>query len=76
MVFKILKIIVLILPLSLFSIPGYYEPWGKDADLKFAPPPSQQDVPLSAMAQGMEKRDRRSGVRIDSGLLRRFSGIA
>ncbi len=39
----------------LASLPGYFAPWGKDADLceKKSPPPSQP--PLSLMAQGMEK---------------------
>src|SRR5579862_3629746 len=49
------KILAFLFPVLLFSIPGYYEPWGKDADLKFAPPPQQQEIHLSLMAQGMEK---------------------
>ncbi len=50
------KILSLLAPVFLFSMPGYYEPWGKDADLKFAPPPQQQqEIHLSLMAQGMEK---------------------
>ena len=49
------KILAFLFPVFLFSIPGYYEPWGKDADLKFAPPPQQQEIHLSLMALGMEK---------------------
>jgi putative component of membrane protein insertase Oxa1/YidC/SpoIIIJ protein YidD len=28
---------ILCLPLSLYALPGYWEPWGKDADLKVTP---------------------------------------
>src|SRR5579872_2088583 len=47
-----LKILAFLLPAFLFSIPGYYEPWGKDADLKIARPHQQQEIHLSLMAQG------------------------
>ena len=49
------KLSLFLLPAFLFSIPGYFEPWGKDADLKYAPPAEQQELSLSFMAQGMEK---------------------
>jgi uncharacterized protein len=50
------KFIFFLLPALLFAVPGYFDPWGKDADLKWGPPPQQQETPnLSLMAQGMEK---------------------
>lgn len=52
MVFKTLFFLV---PVFLFSVPGYFEPWGKDADLKYAPPGQNQELDLSAMAKAMEK---------------------
>lgn len=33
-----MKILFLITTLSLYAHPGYYEPWGEDADLKLPPP--------------------------------------
>lgn len=29
----VFRFLLLLLPLSLFAMPGYHEPWGKDADL-------------------------------------------
>ncbi len=52
MVFRILPFL---LPVFLFSVPGYFEPWGKDADLQYTPPPPKQEVQLSILAQAMEK---------------------
>jgi putative component of membrane protein insertase Oxa1/YidC/SpoIIIJ protein YidD len=49
------KILPFLLPTFLFSIPGYFEPWGKDADLKCDPHPQNQELHLSLMVQGMEK---------------------
>ena len=49
------KIVLFLLPAFLFSIPGYFEPWGKDADLKYAPSIKNQELDLSVMAQAMEK---------------------
>ena len=45
----------LFLPSLLFSVPGYYEPWGKDADVRWAPPKAKQEIHLSVMAHAMEK---------------------
>ena len=28
------KIVFLLLPITLFALPGYHEPWGKDSDLQ------------------------------------------
>jgi uncharacterized protein len=49
------KILLLILPTLLFAIPGYHEPWGKDADLQIPLPSEQSPAPLSPLAQAMEK---------------------
>ncbi|MBS0614997.1 MAG: membrane protein insertion efficiency factor YidD [Verrucomicrobia bacterium] len=46
--------IIFLLPVLLFSLPGYHEPWGKDADLKYTesqPEPS----PPSILGQMMLK---------------------
>jgi len=50
MVFRIL----LFCPIFLFSIPGYNEPWGKDADLYRKETPTQISYDLSPMARAME----------------------
>jgi len=44
MVFKMRKLIILALfiPFSLFSQIGYFEPWGKDADLKLQNPKKKE----------------------------------
>ena len=31
------KLLLFLLPIALHALPGYYEPWGKDADLKYSP---------------------------------------
>lgn len=49
------KIVFFLSPALLLSIPGYYEPWGKDADLQYSTPAKQQELSLSMMAQAMEK---------------------
>lgn len=41
MLFKLL----LLLPALLFSLPGYHEPWGKDADLHYNPPQPEPPPP-------------------------------
>jgi hypothetical protein len=49
-------ILLLFLPLSLFARPGYYEPWGKDADLLKAPVKPVEEEPSSLgvkIAQGV-----------------------
>ncbi len=51
MVFKLL----FLLPVTLLSMPGYNTPWGKDADLNFAPPPEKVELHLSLAAKAMEK---------------------
>jgi len=48
------RILPFLLPAFLFSIPGYYEPWGKDADLRWAPPSEKPEIHLSLMAHAME----------------------
>ena len=37
------------LPILIHAIPGYYEPWGKDTDLHFAPPQIQEAKPPHAL---------------------------
>jgi len=49
------RILLFLLPALLFSVPGYQEPWGKDADLRFAPPTEKQEVHLSLLGQAMSK---------------------
>jgi putative component of membrane protein insertase Oxa1/YidC/SpoIIIJ protein YidD len=44
-----------LLPILLFSIPGYHEPWGKDADLRYTAPSLSSSTDLSMMAHAMEK---------------------
>lgn len=48
------RILPFLLPGLLFSVPGYHEPWGKDADLRWAPPQEKQEIHLSLMAHAME----------------------
>ena len=49
------KFFFFLVPVCLFSVPGYFEPWGKNADLKYAPPAQNQEVHLSMMAEAMAK---------------------
>jgi uncharacterized protein len=51
----VFRILFFFLPAVLFSVPGYFEPWGKDADLKWGPSPQNQEIHLSLMAHAMEK---------------------
>ena len=37
--------LLLLLPTLLFSLPGYHEPWGKDADLHYSPPQAPAPPP-------------------------------
>ena len=39
----------------LASLPGYYEPWGKDADLTCKNSQKKRESQLSLISQGMEK---------------------
>lgn len=39
---------LLFLPLALFAHPGYFEPWGDDADLRV--PPQQEEAPKLSIA--------------------------
>ena len=48
------RILPFLLPVFLFSVPGYHEPWGKDADLQWAHPQEKQEIQLSLMAHAME----------------------
>ncbi len=45
---------LLLLPLTLHAKPGYYEPWGKDSDLKPHEKPAQKK-PLSLLAKAGTK---------------------
>lgn len=49
------KILFLCLPLAIWSLPGYYLPWGKDADLCSLPPSLLTSEPLSPLGEAMEK---------------------
>ncbi len=49
------KLLLFLVPTLLFSVPGYYEPWGKDADLHYGPPSPRTETSLSLMAHAMEK---------------------
>jgi putative component of membrane protein insertase Oxa1/YidC/SpoIIIJ protein YidD len=49
------RILPFLLPIVLFSIPGYHEPWGKDTDLEWKPPQETQKAELSLPAHAMEK---------------------
>lgn len=49
------RVLFFFIPTLLFSVPGYFEPWGKDADLKFAPPSKKTEIHLSLPALAMEK---------------------
>ena len=51
----VFKFFFFLAPVFLFSVPGYFEPWGKDADLKYAAPAQNQELHLSMMAEAMEK---------------------
>jgi len=42
------KILLSLLTASLYAVPGYYEPWGKDASLKY-PSPEIESPPLSSL---------------------------
>lgn len=50
MLFKFL----FLFPICLLAIPGYYEPWGKDADLKYQIASTEQ-APLSPLAHLMQQ---------------------
>ena len=49
------KIVFLLCPVLLFSMPGYNPPWGKDADLHYHTTSSSQTTSLSPLGEGMEK---------------------
>ena len=46
--FKIL--FLFLLPILGHALPGFYEPWGKDTDLAYAPPQIEQPVPKRSLA--------------------------
>jgi uncharacterized protein len=48
------KILILFCPVFLFSIPGYHEPWGKDADLHYSTDRHKESESLSILGKGME----------------------
>ena len=39
-----------LLPVFTYATPGFNEPWGKDADIKYSPPQIQQDAPRRSLA--------------------------
>ncbi len=42
---------LLLLPLQLLALPGFFEPWGKDADLKYTPPITEHaEISLASLA--------------------------
>jgi|SRR5579862_367811 uncharacterized protein len=41
--------VLLILPLSLYARPGYFTPWGKDAELRIPPPPQEKQIPSHSL---------------------------
>jgi len=41
------KIVLLLLPLSLYALPGFHEPWGKDSDLKVKEVSIEEETSLS-----------------------------
>lgn len=45
----------LLFPICLLAVPGYYEPWGKDSDLKYHEVSSTEATPLSPLARLMQK---------------------
>lgn len=49
------KILCFLLPVWLFSLPGYYEPWGTDSDLRIPSTQQKNEIHLSPPAQAMEK---------------------
>jgi hypothetical protein len=48
------KALIFLLPLYLHALPGFHEPWGKDADLRRELPPARPSAPPSMMARAME----------------------
>jgi hypothetical protein len=48
-------LVLLLLPLSVWARPGYFEPWGKDADLRVATAQEAEAPKLSLPARLMEK---------------------
>lgn len=49
------KILLFLCPVFLCALPGYHEPWGKDADLKYGHPHRPQTEVLSPPAEAMKK---------------------
>ncbi|MBS0605079.1 MAG: membrane protein insertion efficiency factor YidD [Verrucomicrobia bacterium] len=44
------KFFLLLLPVFAHAKPGFYEPWGKDTDIKYSPPRIEQDAPRRSLA--------------------------
>ena len=51
----VFKFLLLFLPTLLFAIPGYHQPWGKNADLHSPSHHQQTPLFLSPLAEAMEK---------------------
>jgi hypothetical protein len=49
------KIALFLCPILLSAMPGYHQPWGKDADLNYHVPAKSTPETLSPLGQGMEK---------------------
>lgn len=49
------KILFFLLPLFLHALPGYFEPWGKDADLHFISSNPEETKKSSFLSWGMKK---------------------
>jgi len=49
------KLLLLLLPFCLHAQPGYFEPWGKDADLAIKQTISESSQPLSPLGTLAEK---------------------
>lgn len=48
------RLFFFLIPLLLFAVPGYYEPWGKDTDVKHQIP-SEEKISLSSLGCLMEQ---------------------
>ncbi len=49
------KILLFLLPILLFAVPGFHPPWGKDADLSYRKTDQAEAQSLSPLGEAMEK---------------------